>query len=43
MDQLRNYGEDMPIFLIQSLNMWIGMCGPSFAAALSPCISRRSS
>jgi len=41
MDQLlppfleRNYGEDVPIFLIHSLNMWIGMFGPSLAAALT--------
>ena len=31
----RNYGEDVPILLIHSLNMWIGMFCPSFAAALT--------
>jgi len=41
MDQLlppfleRNYGEDVPIFVIHSINMWIGMFGPSIAAALT--------
>jgi len=41
MDQLlppfleRNYGENVPIFTIHSINMWIGMIGPSVAAALT--------
>ena len=31
----RNYGEAVPYYAIHSINMWVGMVGPSVVAALT--------